>query len=227
MGKGRRMWSERDLDHVIKGDGKSMGGSSFELPPLLHEQRSNPPYTPYTPSGVVKKRCYHSGDDVVATLKCGATIGGAQKSSLNPYCASLILDASGYGEPMKAFVKHVPPALGLDLLKDRALEYVPPIVTLEWADRAAPNASPAFWITLLKVIKPEWHVVGMCIGGHGRTGTILSSILVADGWKAEEAITHVREHHCEDAVESVAQVEYVHWLEEQFAFASLTTPEGR
>jgi len=47
-----------------------------------------------------------------------------------------------------------------------------------------------------------------CIGGHGRTGTVLSA-LVAVLLKEKDAIQWVRKHYCAKAVESTAQVDFL------------------
>lgn len=48
-----------------------------------------------------------------------------------------------------------------------------------------------------------------CIGGHGRTGLVLSAI-VAEALGMEDAITHVRSVHCKKAVESAEQIDFLH-----------------
>lgn len=47
-----------------------------------------------------------------------------------------------------------------------------------------------------------------CIGGHGRTGILLSA-LVAVMTSEADAIGYVREHYCEKAVESTGQVKFL------------------
>lgn len=51
-----------------------------------------------------------------------------------------------------------------------------------------------------------------CIGGHGRTGTVLAALVKHMTGNAD-AISYVREHYCKKAVESKVQVKF---LEEQF-----------
>jgi hypothetical protein len=51
-----------------------------------------------------------------------------------------------------------------------------------------------------------------CIGGHGRTGTVLAALrkhMAGD----EDATEHVRTHYCKKAVESTAQIKFLkdHW----------------
>lgn len=46
-----------------------------------------------------------------------------------------------------------------------------------------------------------------CIGGHGRTGTFLAALVSTFGEK--DAITYVREHYCQKAVESSVQIKFL------------------
>jgi len=48
-----------------------------------------------------------------------------------------------------------------------------------------------------------------CIGGHGRTGTFFAA-LVKHMMGVDDAITYVRKNYCKKAVESSAQIEYLH-----------------
>ena len=47
-----------------------------------------------------------------------------------------------------------------------------------------------------------------CIGGHGRTGTVLSAI-VAEALEQADAVQYVRKHYCKKAVESKAQMQFL------------------
>lgn len=47
-----------------------------------------------------------------------------------------------------------------------------------------------------------------CLGGHGRTGLVLSA-LTYKMMGIEDAITYVREHYCSEAVETTAQVQWL------------------
>lgn len=51
-----------------------------------------------------------------------------------------------------------------------------------------------------------------CIGGHGRTGTILAVMNVLIGAKPDEAIEHVKTKYCHHAIESEVQEWYVDWV---------------
>jgi hypothetical protein len=47
-----------------------------------------------------------------------------------------------------------------------------------------------------------------CVGGHGRTGLVLSAI-VAEALGKEDAIQYVRKHYCKKAVESKDQIQFL------------------
>ena len=48
-----------------------------------------------------------------------------------------------------------------------------------------------------------------CVGGHGRTGTLLAGILLLQNYTADEAIDKVRKEHCNRAIETVAQEQLI------------------
>jgi hypothetical protein len=51
-----------------------------------------------------------------------------------------------------------------------------------------------------------------CIGGHGRTGTVIACMAVLAGVPACEAVEWVRKNYCEHAVESDKQEWWVEWF---------------
>ena len=48
-----------------------------------------------------------------------------------------------------------------------------------------------------------------CMGGHGRTGTLMALIMVQLGCKAEEAIKTIRKDYCKRAIETQGQEELI------------------
>lgn len=52
-----------------------------------------------------------------------------------------------------------------------------------------------------------------CMGGHGRTGTILACMAVLDGLDHKDAIAFIRSRFCKDAIETAEQEWYVEWFE--------------
>lgn len=77
-------------------------------------------------------------------------------------------------------------------------------------DQKAPANAKAFtalaaW-TLMRIDEGRKVHCG-CIGGHGRTGTFLAALVSLCGEK--DAITYVREHYCDKAVETSDQVDFL------------------
>lgn len=62
------------------------------------------------------------------------------------------------------------------------------------------------WLALQLTAQKKVHLG--CIGGHGRTGTVLAA-LVTHMTGELDSITYVRKHYCERAVESKAQVDFL------------------
>ena len=90
----------------------------------------------------------------------------------------------------------------------------PDEITLPWDDGAAPPVEPAFWRALIELcMTRKRELLIHCIGGHGRTGTALAAILVAYDIPAQDAIDYVRREHCNNAIETKAQEEYLATLE--------------
>jgi hypothetical protein len=62
-----------------------------------------------------------------------------------------------------------------------------------------------------------------CVGGHGRTGTFLAALLKVMAGETD-ATAHVREHYCQKAVESAAQVAF---LKRHFGIAPVPPAKGQ
>jgi len=78
------------------------------------------------------------------------------------------------------------------------------------SDRCAPDNPSDFrdmveWLVEQVFDGKKVHVG--CIGGHGRTGTVLAAMVSLCG--TIDAIGYVREHYCEKAVESKEQVDFL------------------
>lgn len=65
------------------------------------------------------------------------------------------------------------------------------------------------WLVVQLTAKKKVHVG--CIGGHGRTGMTLSGLAFLMR-NEKDAISYVREHYCQKAVESQAQINFLHDL---------------
>ena len=88
-------------------------------------------------------------------------------------------------------------------------------VEFDWPDYGVPMIKPEFWGELMQYIKDKKSkVLIFCMGGHGRTGTCISALMIANGWKPRDAEKWIREHYCSKAVESVSQEAYLNKLGE-------------
>lgn len=60
----------------------------------------------------------------------------------------------------------------------------------------------------------EGHTLSIgCFGAHGRTGTLLASILVYEGYTAKDAINKVRDDYCMRAIENKKQEDLIQQYE--------------
>jgi hypothetical protein len=86
-------------------------------------------------------------------------------------------------------------------------------VMLDWPDFGIPDLD---FIPMVDIV--AWMLEQMaagvrmetaCMGGHGRTGTMLACLLVAQGVTPGKAMERVRADHCKKAIENTKQGEFV------------------
>ena len=64
---------------------------------------------------------------------------------------------------------------------------------------------------ILREVKQKTKVEIGCIGGHGRTGTVLAGLLIEEeGLNADVAIKTIRHRYCPHAVETADQIKMLH-----------------
>lgn len=95
----------------------------------------------------------------------------------------------------------------------------PKCIHLPITDGGVPAFPPSFWDALVddlldlaaEVAPEEYHVLVVCQGGHGRTGTVLAILvgLLAEELPDDDPIAYVRAHYCDQAVETRTQARYV------------------
>lgn len=193
--------------HWPKGDPRAYSGGSALPGYALQTMTETAGKVKAAFSGATFKACDHRADKVIATLKGGKALYGAQGAKLaDPWAKidhlDLVLDLAGLVKPRRFIVQG---PRRFQALNSWAF---PEVVNLHWPDMTAPKGVPLlFWQKLLAQL--PHHTAIACIGGHGRTGTCLASLLVADGVDPERAISLVREKHCAKAIESVEQENYI------------------
>lgn len=87
-------------------------------------------------------------------------------------------------------------------------------ICLDWPDRGTVTLPKQWWTDLHNHIKQNHlRMLIFCVGGHGRTGTAIASLLVtAFGYSPKEATEWVWSSYCEEAVETNSQIQYVYDL---------------
>ena len=85
----------------------------------------------------------------------------------------------------------------------------PHIVYLNWPDYGAVPVSQLMGVAQWALDRlDEGHTLEVgCAGGHGRTGTFVTGMMVLTGFHPKEAIKEIRANYCHKAVESKAQEE--------------------
>ena len=159
---------------------------------------------------IIDGGCAHKGETISLTLSSGKVLYGGQAYKLvETDHLDLIVDCAGLLQGRK-FVKQASQP------RYRALnqQAYPDVITLAWPDMTAPTqVGIRFWESLLALLPQNTAVC--CMGGHGRTGTALAALLIADGVTGNEgrdAIDRVRKEHCARAIETKGQEDYLKGL---------------
>ncbi len=165
-----------------------------------------------------KSNCTH--DEAVPVFQAkgkkgtgGEVWAGAKTELMDERGWDLIISAVGFAD----FLKN--PIAGNEearqLLPEALFTFKPvPCIGIEWPDRGTPNLPREWWVMMAKVIRgmPKGSKVGLCcMGGHGRTGTMLAilAVLLGQVKKGKCPVAWVRKNYCKEAVESNSQADYV------------------
>ena len=87
-----------------------------------------------------------------------------------------------------------------------------PAEHLDWPDFGVPNdlaAADAHIIDAWQRARNGEAVEVACIGGHGRTGTVLACMAVLAGIAPPDAVSWVRDNYCQRAVQEPSQA---YWM---------------
>jgi hypothetical protein len=88
-----------------------------------------------------------------------------------------------------------------------------PHALLDWPDFGVPNDAQAATQAIREAFdraQAGERVEVACVGGHGRTGTVLACMAVLAGIPAEQAVAWVRANYCVRAVQEPSQQ---YWME--------------
>lgn len=126
----------------------------------------------------------------------------------------LVMQASSMTGTLKR--RHKEPDFGLYLdsgwlsLAEWRAEFI------RWPDFGTPTHAEAAVEAIIEAyqrITEGWLVETGCIGGHGRTGTVLACMVVMAGeTDPEAAMRYVWKNYCHEAIESKAQMDFVRWF---------------
>jgi hypothetical protein len=107
------------------------------------------------------------------------------------------------------------PERAFGLYADRCWEPTWPADVIDWEDFGLPAdpelAAGQIASAYARAAGGELVEIG-CVGGRGRTGTILACMAALAGVPPEEAVTWVREAYRPEAVETPEQEEWVEWF---------------
>lgn len=158
----------------------------------------------------------HPGDKVIFEFN-GKSLFASNTHSLREYSSKwdLIIDLAGVVSQVStkdSFIGITAPKRFVGLKKWIFKEKTVPseVLRLHWTDMGIPPVGLDFWLDLWELL-PAKTVIA-CFGGHGRTGTCIGSLMIAAGIDYYSAITTVRTEHCEKAVETTGQEQYLHAL---------------
>ena len=105
-----------------------------------------------------------------------------------------------------------------------------PALTIDWPDfglPAKPETAARQIVETFERAKQGERVEVGCLGGIGRTGTVLACMAVIAGVRREEAVTWVRQHYRPEAVETSAQANWVAWFAKWLERESAATSARR
>ena len=171
---------------------------------FTHEVRAITPYVPLPP-------CHTEGAQVFTLGKARIHAGGVRAKTVKNW--GLVINLSGFtsGAPDVACYN------GAEQICREFNQYIPPTkgypeVAVDWPDGGIPWIKRKDWRRLISDLKQfDGDVLIHCMGGHGRTGTLLT-ILGSIGEvidKAHDPVLWLRKTYCDKIVESYKQIDYL------------------
>jgi len=155
-----------------------------------------------------KSICEHLPEEIFVID--GVKYFGASKEGVPAFVGDLVVNFSG--SPNKPTNQFGELSIHFDIAFTEEL-------MVPWPDFGLPRVKLTMWKALHEFIKGRgWtHVCFHCEAGHGRTGTALASMMIANlGYTALDALEFVRETHCHEAVETDDQCDYLERVDEHY-----------
>lgn len=142
--------------------------------------------------------------------------GGGTNHDAEPFEVDVVIDLThGVKKSMNEWLDNIPDGWkSKEKIKTNTL-----VLDFYLQDMSSPdNATREFWGLLWKDLKglkkkgKTLNVLVMCLGGHGRTGTVLTALLMASGYNKTvkgNPVVWLRKNYCSKAVESKRQTDYL------------------
>jgi protein-tyrosine phosphatase len=162
---------------------------------------SLPKFDPRTCSHNRQPFSFKDSDDVVRTIYCSAHSDKGKPRHKDAKTPDLSVWLAS------SWMKDYGPVWSNAVIEGLSSWDRPPAVFLDWPDMQdmkLDDVAPVVEVIASMLSEGRSVEIG-CIGAHGRTGTLVSLVMVRFGYSAEQAIAGVREFYCKKAVETKKQ----------------------
>lgn len=149
--------------------------------------------------------CYHKPQEIFEHE--GISYHAADEDGVEEFSGGLVLNLTPRA--------HIVPSHSIPELKDH-FDIRFDEVMVPCPDFGLPAVRDSFWEAIHKYAYDKGYsdVCVHCVQGHGRTGTVMSALLIAlKGMTIRRAVSTVREDYCRMAVESEKQLSYLRELD--------------
>jgi hypothetical protein len=162
---------------------------------------------------VTRRWCYHAPTKFLEVRKDKLSYYVADRLGVREFDGDLIVNLTDRAGPRAGSTTYKIPQLAKHMAK------LPDEIVLAWNDFSTPPVQSSFSEALhaYAKFKKYKHVCFHCEHGHGRTGTAAAAMLIAlQKLDVESSVNYIREIHCNQAVESDNQIQYLINLDIEF-----------